>query len=133
MGVPVHASRAGASFSRAPAGPHTPTVNSFETGSGQTGSSRKCRDFPKSAFIGKCRQNDAKRGSKVWQHVRKIYGIRGPSAKTPFVPNPGLHATVGFSRSHCRAAPPKSPSRPPSPSPVIYIYICICIERDIDR
>ena len=42
--------------------------DSFQTESGQTGSSQKCRNFPYWTFIGECGQNDATYG-KLWQHV----------------------------------------------------------------
>ena len=63
-------------------------VDSFQTGSGQTGSSQKCPDSPYSTFMRECRQN-------LWQHVvkcgnmcalesnyYKMWGICGASVKT---------------------------------------------------
>ena len=46
--------------------PCLPQIDGFQTGSGQTGSSQKCRDFPWSMFVG-----------KMLHVCDKMYGMRG--------------------------------------------------------
>ena len=69
-------------------------VDSFQTGSGQVGSSQLCRDSPESTFMGQYGKMSC---GNIWQNVAtcahlkqtnyyKMLWICGPSVKTPFVP-----------------------------------------------
>ena len=69
-------------------------LESFQTGSGQTASSRKCRDFPEATLMGKCGQHVATpvvtcgKMCEIEQSVTKCMGNCGTSEKHMFVLTP---------------------------------------------
>ena len=67
--------------------PKVPLLDSFQTGSGQTGSSQKCRDYPWSTLMGKCGQDVSSHGKsatncdRTWQSVATCANVKLHIAK----------------------------------------------------